>query len=136
MTSEHKVQERLASLEDRVEKLEGALHATVSEAPVTKMKKFSAKEFLLTKNIKTDTQRVLALGYFLEYTNGMESFNVNDLETAFRAAKEKLPSNMNDVVNKNIARGLLMEAAAKKDTKKAWCLTSTGEQYLQSKLNK
>jgi len=95
-----------------------------------------AKEFLMTREIKADTQKVLALGYFLEYMEGMESFNVNDLEAVFRAAKEKPPANMNDAVNKNIARGFLMEAAGKKDAKKAWCLTSTGEKYLESKFNK
>jgi hypothetical protein len=41
---------------------------------------------------------------------------------------------MNDAVNKNIARGFLMEAAGKKDAKKAWCLTSTGEKYLEDDL--
>jgi hypothetical protein len=88
----------------------------------------------MTKALKTETQKVLALGYFLEYMENMESFNVNDLETAFRSAKERLPKNMNDAVNKNIARGFLMDAAGKKDAKKAWCLTSTGEKYLGGEL--
>ena len=103
---------------------------------VPRTKKSSAKEFLLTKNPKTDTQRLLALGYFLEYMSGMDSFNINDLESAFRAAKEKPPGNINDVVNKNIARGFLMDVAIRKDSKKAWCLTSTGEQYLLSNFSK
>jgi hypothetical protein len=132
MNSENKLHERVSSLEDRIKKLEDIFFSGSSDTVITKKKKSSAKEFLMTKEIKTETQKVLALGYFLEYMEGMESFNVNDLEVAFRAAKEKLPKNMNDAVNKNIARGFLMEAAEKKDAKKAWCLTATGEKYLKN----
>lgn len=90
----------------------------------------------MTKEIRTDTQKVLALGYFLEYIEGMESFNVSDLEAVFRAAKEKSPANMNDAVNKNTKRGFLMEAAEKKNGTKAWCLTSTGERHLENELKR
>lgn len=137
MSSESNLHERISSLEERVKKLEETLSSSVtSGTTIGKKKKSSAKEFLMTKEIKTETQKVLVLGYFLEYVEGMESFNVNDLETAFRAAKEKLPKNMNDAVNKNIARGFLMEAAEKKESKKAWCLTTTGEKHLMNGLNK
>jgi hypothetical protein len=132
MNSENKLQERVSSLEDRVKKLEDMFFSGSPDAVIAKKKKSSAKEFLMTKEIKTETQKVLALGFFLEYMEGMESFNVNDLEAAFRAAKEKAPKNMNDAVNKNIARGFLMEAAEKKDAKKSWCLTATGERYLKN----
>jgi hypothetical protein len=87
---------------------------------------------LLAKDVKADTQKVLALSYFLEREQGLSSFNVPDLEAAFRSAREKLPSNMNDAVNKNIARGFLMEAKDKKDSKKAWHLTSTGERFVEN----
>jgi len=59
---------------------------------------------------------------------------VADLENAFRSAREKLPKNMNDAVNKNIARGFLMGAAEKKDAKKAWNLTSTGERFVENEM--
>lgn len=124
---------RINRLEERIEKLEKLLAAP--GATVVKPKKMSAKEFLMTKNLKSEVQKVLAIGYFLEHVEIMESFNITDLEMAFRAAKEKLPKNMNDAVNKNIARGLLMGAEIKKDSKKAWYLTSTGERYLESELN-
>lgn len=132
-----KLQDQVNALEERVKKLEEALFfAQESGLPLGKKKRSSAKEFLMTKELKAETQKVLALGYFLEYMEGMGSFNVNDLDSAFRAAKERLPKNINDAVNKNIARGFLMEAAEKKDSKKAWCLTSTGEKYLENELNK
>ena len=130
------IQDQVNALEERIAKLEQILSSPhESGTSVSKKKKVSAKEFLMTKGLKTETQKVLALGYFLEYMEGMDAFNVSDLEVVFRSAKEKLPKNMNDAVNKNIARGFLMEAADRKDAKKAGCLTSTGEKYLEDDLS-
>jgi hypothetical protein len=127
------ISNRLIELEKRIEKLEGYISGLPSAGPI-KGKKLSAKEFLLTKELKADTQKVLALGHFLERMEGMASFNVSDLEAAFRSAKEKLPKNMNDAVNKNVARGFIMEAEGKKDLKKAWVLTSTGERHVENEM--
>jgi hypothetical protein len=124
---------RLEGLERRVEKLEAHL-GSENAVSVPKERKLSAKEFLLTKNLKVETQKVLALAYFLEREEGLASFNVQELEAAFRAAREKLPKNMNDAVNKNIARGFLMETKEKKDSKKAWQLTSTGERFVEHEM--
>jgi len=137
MNVERKMQEKLNSLEERVKKLEDALlSSATADVHVSKRKKSSAKEFLMTMNLKAETQKVLVLGFFLEHVEDMGSFNTSDLERVFRAAKEKLPKNMNDAVNKNIARGLIMEAESKKDAKKAWCLTSTGENVVINELKK
>ncbi len=124
---------RIDELEKRVEKLERLL-LTPDPKP-TKTKKMSPKEFLLTKSVKFSMQKVLVLGYYLEHMEGIESFNVMDLESIFRAAKEKLPKNINDMVNKNVARGLIDEAKSQKDSKKAWYLTSTGENLVENELN-
>jgi len=128
------IKQRVEELEKRVAVLEALPPSHTSASPALKVKRSSAKEFLMTKELKTDTQKTLALAYYLEYIEGMGSFNAVDLEAVFRAAKEKLPKNINDVVNKNIARGLLMEAEERKDTKKAWVLTATGEKYVEEKL--
>lgn len=117
--------------EIRISALEKRFEAVGAPTQVTTQKKQSAKEFLLSKKISADTQKVVALAYFLEKQEGLDSFNVPDLETVFRAAREKLPKNMNDAVNKNVARGFLMEAEQKKDSKKAWQLTSTGERFVE-----
>jgi hypothetical protein len=123
--------QRLRDLETRVKALEKRFEHNGTDSPV-RGKKQSAKEFLLTKKITAETQKALALTYYLEHVEGLESFNVPDLERAFRAAREKLPANMNDVVNKNIGRGFLMEAREKKDSKKAWYLTSSGERFVEN----
>ena len=121
---------RLNKLEERVERLE-KYFVNESTSAVTKPRKLSAKEFLLTKSPKSEVQKVLALAYFLEHQEGIESFNVSDLEATFRAAREKVPKNLNDAVNKNIARGFMMEAKEKKDLKKTWQLTSTGGRFIE-----
>jgi hypothetical protein len=124
---------RITQLEARVEKLENA-NGAGRIAGATQGKKMSAKEFLMTKNVQSELQKVLVLAHFLEHQEGLVFFNVSDLEGMFRSAREKLPKNMNDAVNKNIARGFLMEAAEKKDSKKAWSLTSTGERFVENEM--
>lgn len=130
------IDQRLENIEKRVAAIEEASLKYVATAAtvVSKVKKQSSKEFLMTKNAKAETQKVLALGYYLEYVQGMGSFNTSDLVDVFHSAKEKLPKNINDAVNKNIVRGFLMDAADKKDTKKAWVITSTGEKYVEDEL--
>jgi hypothetical protein len=125
--------QRLRDLETRVRAIEKRFEDEGMVSPA-RGKKQSAREFLLTKKISTETQKALALAYYLEHVEGLESFNVPDLEKAFRAAREKLPANMNDVVNKNIARGFLMGANEKKDSKKTWYLTSTGERVVENNM--
>jgi hypothetical protein len=126
-------EKRIEDLEKRVAKLEGT-PAGVTTPRATSGKKLSAKEFLMGRKTGSETERALALAYFLEHVDGLTSFNVPELVAAFRSAKEKLPKNMNDAVNKNIARGFLMEAESKKDSKKAWYLTATGERYVENEM--
>lgn len=129
------VKQLLRILESRVSALEKRFENGASPAAVGG-KKQSAKEFLLTKSLSSETQKVLALAYFAEHQDALTSFNVSDLEAIFRAAREKLPKNMNDAVNKNVARGFLMEAEQKKDSKKAWQLTATGERFVEQEMGK
>jgi|SRR5580698_900048 hypothetical protein len=137
MTTLDELKSRIDSLEGRVSELERALNQNArTELLSSSKKKPAAREFLMTRSVKSEPQKVLALGYFLEHIEGVESFNIKDIERVFRAAKEKPPKNINDAVNKSIARGHLMEAAEKKDSIKAWCITSTGEHYIENDLNR
>ena len=130
------LEQRVEELEKRIARIETALPSNGIALTVAKTKKLSPKEFLMTRELKRETQKALALGYYLEHIEGMENFNIVDLETVFRSAKERPPQNMNDTINKNIARGFLMETKEKKDSKKAWILTSTGENHVEEKLKK
>ena len=122
---------RLRDLEGRVGALEKLL-SSPGISPASKLKKQSAREFLITKNASSESLKVLVFAYFLEQNDGLQSFNVSDLDAAFRSAREAPPKNLNDAVNKCVARGFLMEAREKKDAKKAWQLTSTGERFVEN----
>lgn len=123
--------------EKRIVALEGLGAKDVSMGNATPVnKKVSLKEFLLSKKPSNDVQRTLAIGYYLEKFEGMTSFNFGELEGSFVSAKEKAPENINDKVNMNIRKGHIMELKEKKNNKKAWCLTSTGEILVENNFQK
>ncbi|MCR4314048.1 MAG: hypothetical protein NUV84_02260 [Candidatus Uhrbacteria bacterium] len=130
------IEQRLSELEARVAKLETATSSPEATRRPAAQKRMSAREFLLTKNIKSELQKTLALAYYLEVQEGMPSFNITDLMAAFQAAKEARPGNLSDTVGKNVARGFLMDTPERKDGKKAWTLTATGERCVEGELKK
>ncbi len=129
------IENRLKMLEDRIAVLESVGRTAPTTTGQSRAKKQSPKEFLIGKAPKSIVEKALALGYYYEVVLGQGAFNITDLETLFRTAKEKLPANMNDTANKNVKRGLIMEDASKKDDKRAWVLTATGEKYVEDNFN-
>ena len=139
--------DRLHNLEQRITELEHRLAALESKSAVANLvggdagvsgppeKKLSIKEFVNNFVPKNTRETTLAIAYYLE-NDGTTPFNVQDLEQGFRAGKIPLPKNINDMVNKNIQQGLLMEAAENKDSRKAWELTATGERTIQDRVEK
>lgn len=99
-------------------------------------KELSIKEFILQKRATSDLAKTLVVGYYLEHYRNVSPFNARDLEGLFTEAKEPVPTNINDAANKNIERGYIMEAKEKKDNKKAWILTATGERFVENDLRK
>lgn len=138
MSTNKTIEQKVEELEQRVAKLEAKSSSPHSDIlPSLRKKKMSPQEFLATKDAHTEVKKVLVFGYYLEHTEGLESFNAVDLISVFRSSKERPPKNINDVVNKNINPGkFIMDAAEKKDDKKAWVLTSTGEKYVEEELKK
>ena len=122
------IRKKLEEYEKRIAELETLLQTR----PELVEKKISIKEFLLTKKPNSYAKKVVAVGYYLENYEGYTCFNIKDLESWFRSAKEPLPKNMNDTVNGNISQGYIMEAKEKKDNIIAWVLTKTGEAYVES----
>jgi polyhydroxyalkanoate synthesis regulator phasin len=127
-----KLAEKIQSLEERVTKLEAQPSNAVKSVPAeaNKGKGISVKEFIISSKPSGDVQKTLAIGYYLEKYEKMASFNVDDISRHFQLAKESTPQNINDKINMNIKKGHLMEADSKKDNKKAWVVTNTGEQFL------
>ncbi|TSC91410.1 MAG: Uncharacterized protein CEN90_539 [Parcubacteria group bacterium Licking1014_17] len=138
---EHKILARMDKfeqrIEKRIEKLEknqlSSNEPTISQGNI---KKLSIKEFLMTKKVDDDVKRTLVIAYFIEHMENIMPFNTDDLKKAFRLAKIPLPLNINDKINMNIRGGRIMEAEEKKDSKKAWELTATGENIVETELTK
>lgn len=133
------LEQRISLLEKDVKEIKNRLSDTNIKqisGQLTPAKKLSIKEFLMSKKLDDDVKRTLTVAYFIENVENIKPFNIDDLKKAFRLAKTQLPSNINDKINMNIRIGRIMEAEEKKDAKKAWVLTATGEEYVKNKLNK
>jgi hypothetical protein len=125
------IQKILDNYEKRISALE-TLEKIIQTSPSPTIKKLSIREFILSKSPKGDVNKTLAIGYFFEKYEKMSSFNANDLERGFHAAREKVPLNINDKINLNIKKGMMMEADEKKDNLMAWMLTNKGENFVES----
>lgn len=141
MTEENLAQlgERLQNLEKRVGSLEGVLSSRQEIAKgQIQSKSLSLSEFMAEKNPINDVQITLAIGYYLEHNKNIATFNINDIESEFRSAKMPPPSNINDKINMNIRKkpGFIMESPEKKDGKKAWTLTASGEKEVEKGFGK
>ncbi len=131
------LEKRISALEGRLDKVEKRFSDTEAKPVVEKPsaeKKISIKEFLMTKKLDDDVKRTLAVSYFIEHFENVRPFNTDDLKKAFRLAKIALPANVNDKINMNIRAGRIMEAEEKKESKKAWELTATGEKFVEVEL--
>lgn len=122
------IKKKLEEHEERISRLEKLFQ----RKPQDIKKKLSIREFMLSKNPKTEMQKTLAIAYYLEKYENLASSNVKDLESGFRRAKEKIPRNINYQVIRNIKKGYMMETENKKDNRKAWYLTNSGEKYVDN----
>ena len=124
---------RLGILEERVLVLEHQTKSiSLGKRGAIKPKKLSLREFLIAKMPSDDVKRALVIGYYFEKFDGFISFNSDDLRAGYENAKGKKPLNINDKVNMNIKNGHMTEASAKKDNKKAWYVTNSGERFVES----
>ena len=122
------IRKKLEEHENRIIRLENLFQSK----PEAVKKELSIKEFILLKKPNSDVQKTLAIGYYLEKLQGFSSFTVQDLENSFRRAKEQVPQNIQDKIQKNVRKGHMDEATEKKDNKKAYILTSSGERAVEN----
>ena len=127
-----KIKKKIDEHEKRISELENLVQ-TKSEGI---KKKLSIKEFILQKKPRNDLQRALAISYYLENYEGFSCFNSKDIGKGFREAREKVPTNVADKIQQNIAKGYLMKADEKKDGKVAYVLTNTGVRFIKSDFTK
>ena len=128
----------LRSLDRRVATLEGGATLAARAAPAVEpvaRKPISIKEFIISKAPPNGVLMTLTIGYYLENYDGINPLTAADLEAGFRAAREAVPSNLNDKANNCVKKGYFMEAKEKKDNLKAWLLTRTGESIVEGSDN-
>lgn len=102
-----------------------------SSQPTGSIKKSSVSQFFRKIALKSETDRVLAAGYFLETFKKSESFTSAEIRETIREAKIQPPKNTNDSINKNIKKGYMM-TAGDKDGKMAFVLTTDGEEVISN----
>jgi len=94
----------------------------------------SLVEFLKEKNPTSHNDGVIVFAYYLHKFKGLESYNVDDMHKCYSESRTPKPRNMNVTIDNNVKRGFLASAEKKKDGKKAWTITKTGEEYVESGL--
>jgi predicted transcriptional regulator len=127
--------------EKKLEELVGRYLTTAKPAPISEVRQSSALvaasgkqmapgEFL--KKVPTTSQpdRAAALAYFLENARSMKSFTTTELNEIAREAKTPF-GNVSDVVYRLVSRGLMM-SAGDKEGQRAYALTASGEEYVES----
>ncbi len=127
------IETRLTDLENRVSALEKQFLQTDSSAVSADKKRLqSINEFLKEKQPGTAIDIVLAIAVYHERFGGADTFSANDLLGSIRKAKLKKPANINDLINKNIAKGYFEEDAVAEDGRKRWYVTNSGSTIVDS----
>lgn len=96
----------------------------------------SLREFVLGKKPKTDTDKIVAVGYHLVCFTSVQALNINDIDRGLREARETPPKNINLAILGNVKKGYMMELKEKKDGMKSWTLTNDGMSYVENGLKK
>jgi len=108
--------------------------SSAAEAAQKLPKGMSAAQFFKKISTKTDVNRVLAAGYFLEKFKDQDSFTASEISDTVRGAKIPPPRNTNDAINKNIKKGYMMPSGDK-EGKMTFVLTSDGEETIAELFN-
>lgn len=133
--AESKVDELVKKYSVPVEGVRATPHqqvkASASAKPSGKM--LAPSEFLRKANPRSQNERALLLGYYLEKHAGCESFTSGELMEVNKKAKQPAFANVSDCLAKLVAQGLVM-GAGDKESRRAYALTTTGEDQVAEML--
>jgi hypothetical protein len=105
---------------------------SISKEVVPKEMSRTLGEFLDQKgNPSKHTDSVVVFAYWLFKVEKMATFNVQDILDCYNKTRKAKPSNVNQIINQNVASHIFAEAPEKKDSLKAWVITRTGEEYVE-----
>ena len=131
------VEEKFKYLLDLNTPAGGSLSAPSAEAPkqpqaeISSEKTVSLAEFVNQKKPSGHSDYILCFGYYLEKFKNLTSFNLEEIDTCYRDAKIPPNKNYSQYAGYLVREGKIMQAREKKDSRKAWQLTITGEQYVE-----
>jgi hypothetical protein len=109
----------------------GSQPTTTPEAVDTSLPS-SIVEFIKAKGSPSDHTVIEVLfSYWLLKKENMASYNATDIQNCYDQARITKPANINGIMNQIQATGYVMEVKEKKDNKKAWVITGTGEKYVR-----
>jgi hypothetical protein len=97
-----------------------------ASSPEHKLKPKSPAQFFKMSNPRTDIDRTLAGIYFLEKYRNVQDATAAEIRDVIKEAKVPPPTNVNDAVNRNIRKGLIM-SAGDRENKMVFVVTSDGE---------
>lgn len=128
------MESRLDDIEKRLAAIEEALRGTGesgrASAVVTKTQ--SPKEFILEWQPKSDVEATYLFGCYAEFIRNSGPFTVDDIRGLFLDARMRVPTNVNETINKNITKGLFTAAREQKNGKKCWIVTLSGERRFKN----
>jgi len=101
----------------------------------TTSKTLSIREFTQKFSFTKHTDIVLAFGYYLEKYSGVSNFTPADINNCYYDAKLER-SNTSQMIVQNIKRGYMMPSRKKGEGKSVYTLTSTGEDFIVSKMSR
>ena len=92
----------------------------------------TVSEFLATAAPRSHVDTVVQMAYYLWRSGDTAGVTIEELLGAYAQARLKKPKNVSDVLATAIRKGYLVEAAQKKDGKKCWLITQTGEAFVEA----
>jgi hypothetical protein len=123
------LEERIAHLELRVGALEEAISSNKPSSGRVK-KAVSLSEWVRSKKPRSSVETVVVIGAYLERFRRTASFTQNDLKAGFREAKEPLPGNLGETINKSIRKSHVAELQEKKNGLRLLMVTNSGETFV------
>lgn len=114
-----------------VEILESLIGRYVRYPEITR--ETSLFEFIKQKKLESHGDRVVGMAYYLYKYKGVDPFNVKDIEKMYDEARLSLPKNLSDIIAKQAKnKGYFIECSEKKDGLKAWKISASGIEYIES----
>lgn len=89
----------------------------------------SPREFLMEKLPRTDTDKTLTAGFYIEMISGHASFDFDDIDRFYNEAKEASPANRRDPPYQLVEEGFFRKVgkrATGKNARNRWALTNDG----------